>query len=68
MSESGGLTIVSDDYAVMRRTVLTDPPEESWWICPACEFHDRARAELPRMLASEISRTIRPMVLGGRLP
>ena len=66
--ETGGLTIVRDDFAVMRRRPAVDPAIESWWICPPQEFSARAKRELPRMLGSEIARTIRPIVLGGKLP
>lgn len=43
-------------------------PTCSWWICPDEEFLERYQRELPRMLASAMAKTIRPIILGGKLP
>jgi hypothetical protein len=45
-----------------------DESPESWWICPDAEFPERYRFELPRILGSAMAKTIRPIILGGKLP
>ena len=47
---------------------LAGSPTCSWWICADEEFLERFHRELPRMLGSAMAKTIRPIILGGRLP
>jgi hypothetical protein len=47
---------------------LAGSPTCSWWICTDEEFLERYRLELPRITGSAMAKTIRPIILGGRLP
>jgi len=43
---------------------LDELPRESWWLCPAAEFYERALRELPRMRTTRVVPTIRSSIDG----
>jgi hypothetical protein len=47
---------------------MAGAPTYSWWLCADHEFLERYRLELPRILGSAMAKTIRPIILGGKLP
>lgn len=52
-------------------TIVSTKPEavsRSWWVCPDKDFNEEHAKELHRIVNSPISVTLRPMLLGGKLP
>lgn len=48
---------------------IAGAPTCSWWICANdAAFVAQHRRELPRITRSAMAKTLRPILLGGRLP
>lgn len=67
MSELGVRPTKSDERPLIIKP-LAGSPTCSWWICADEEFLERFKYELPRITASAMAKTLRPIILGGRLP